>query len=80
MKEIKKNKKRLGASDLCCIGAAEAMKYGALPDARKVTRADYRAVEKARGLFEGFTDQQMAVALLICMVDLGRRIDSKSDS
>jgi hypothetical protein len=69
--------KPLGASDFCYIGAAEAMKYGATPDARKITRKDYQAVEKARDLFEQFTNQQMAVALLILMVDLGKRIDTE---
>jgi len=69
-----KNKKPLEVRELCWSGAAEAMRYGC-PDRPMLSNADLKAVVKARQLFEGLTDQQMAVALLLLMVDLGRRIE-----
>ncbi len=69
-------KKPLANNELCWSGAAEAFRYGCL-DAPDVSRADIKQIIKARQLFEGFTDQQMAVALLILLLDLGRRIENQ---
>jgi hypothetical protein len=77
MVKSEQNKKPLEARELCWAGAAEAMKYGSEGNSKTVTRADLQATIKARKLFEKFTDQQMAVALLILMVDLCRRINDK---
>jgi hypothetical protein len=60
--------------DVVYVGAAEAFKCGA-KDRGDFSRADYRACAKARTLFEGFSDKQMALALLICMFDLGERVN-----
>lgn len=70
--------KPLGAVEMCWTGAAEAMKYGSEGNSLAVTRADLQAAKDARKLFKGFTEQQMAVALLVLMIDLGRRIENKT--
>lgn len=70
-------KPKISASDLCFLGAAEAMKYGAKDEGKKVSTADLRGANRARHLFKNYTDQQMAVSLLILMLDLGRRIAEK---
>jgi hypothetical protein len=68
--------KKLALNELCWTGAAEAFKFGC-PDAPCLDSADYKSVIKARELFETFTDEQMAVALLILMLDLGRRLQGR---
>lgn len=55
------------------------MKYGSRGEAKKVRRSDLKAAEKARDFFEGYSVQEMAIALLILMVDLGRRVNEKEE-
>ncbi len=69
--------KPLSASDACYLGAAEAMKFGALPESRSVTRAQLKAARTALSLFEDFTDDEMALSLLLAMVTLGRRVERR---
>lgn len=65
--------------DTVYVGAAEAFKVGSKDREDFFTKADYKACARARGFFEGFTDKQMAFALLICMYDLGERL-SKAEN
>lgn len=67
----------LSASDACFLGAAEAMKFGAKPDCQSVSQAELRAAREALRLFDTYTDDQMAVSLLLAMVVLGRRVEQR---
>jgi len=67
----------LSASDACHLGAAEAMKFGAKPDSQSVTQSQIRAAGDALRLFESYSDDQMAVSLLLAMVALGRRVERR---
>lgn len=62
------------SSDLAIIGASEVFRLNG-PEASEPTREEGEAINEARALFETFTDQQMAVALLVLLLDLGRRVE-----
>lgn len=67
----------LSAMNACYLGAAEAMKYGAAPESRQVTQAQLRAASRALRFFDDLSDDEMALALLVAMVALGRRVEEK---
>lgn len=72
-------KKELSAVDACYFGAAEAMKFGSDGNHLKVTQAQISRAREAVRLFERFTDDEMALSLLVGMVELGRRIERKEN-
>lgn len=68
---------RLSAVDACYLGAAEAFKFGSDGNHLKITRAQISGAREAMEMFKHFSDDAMALALLVGMVELGRRIERK---
>lgn len=62
------------SSDLVFSGAAASFAWGC-PDHPPYTEAQIAAIVKAREVFEGMTIEEMGAALLVLLLDLGRRIE-----
>ena len=68
---------RLSVVDVCYLGAAEAFKFGSDGNHLKVTQSQINCARKTLKIFDDFSDDEMALSLLVGMVELGRRLERK---
>lgn len=66
-------------TDLAFAGTSEAYRWACPGQHPEYTRDQLIAINEARELFEKMTDEQMAAALLILLVDLGRRTENADE-